>query len=132
MLASQLLQRALFAALRGDEVLRARGIDVFDGPPADSRPPFVTIGADLVRPWRWKDGGGHEHRFQVNAWDARPEAGALKGLMTEVERVVIAMPRRFDGLRLVTLGLVSAQVKPNPKTWTQGVLEFRALSVMEN
>jgi hypothetical protein len=132
MRASQLLQRALYAALTGDAALRSRAVEVFDGPPPDSRPPYLTIGIDQVRPWRWKDGGGHEHRFQVGAWDKRSEAMPLKVLMADVERVVLSMPRRFEGMRIVTLTLVSAQTRPNPKAWIQGVLEFRALCVMEN
>ncbi len=131
MRASLLLQRALYAALSADPVLAGQGLRVFDRPPADTPPPFVTIGLDEERDWGWKGGGGRELRFQVFVWEARDGLSPLKAAMAEAERVVMAMPRRISGLRIVSLGLVSAKVRPNPKSWAQGVLEFRARSVME-
>lgn len=132
MQASLLLQRALWAALSADAGLAARGIPVFDRPPADTPPPYVTIGLDRVRDWGWKGGGGREHRFQLSVWEARDGLAGLKAAMADVERAVLAMPRRFEALRLVSLALVLAQVRPDPRRWTEGVLEFRALSVMED
>lgn len=57
------LQRALVAALREDAVLGARGIKLFDGPPADARPPYLSVGQDVVINRGWKGGGGTRAPF---------------------------------------------------------------------
>ncbi len=132
MRASLELQRALVAALAGDSLLAARGLPLFDGPPADARPPYLSVGADVVTDRGWKGGGGQEHRFSVTLWDAREGVAAAKEVMADVERAVVAMPRQFAGVRLVSLKLFRAMVRRSPRNWTQAVLEFRALSVVED
>jgi len=42
------------------------------------------------------------------------------------------MPRETGDLRLVWLRLLRGTVRRVQRNWTQGILEFRALSVMEN
>jgi hypothetical protein len=80
----------------------------------------------------WKGGGGLEHRFSISLWDARDGVAAAKDVLADVERVVLAMPRTFADVRLISLRLARAFVKRSPKSWTQGVVEFRAMSVMED
>ncbi len=132
MRASLELQRALVAALAADAALSARALKLYDGAPADARPPYLSIGADVVTDRGWKGGGGREHRFAVTLWDARDGLAAAKEVLADVERVVLAMPRLFAGVRLVSLGLLRATVRRGSRGWMQGVLEFRALSVMED
>jgi len=132
MRASLELQRALVAALTSDAALDARALRLFDGPPADARPPYLSVGADVVLDRGWKGGGGYEHRFSVTLWDGRDGLAMAKDVMADVERVVLAMPREFAGVRLVSLRLLRATVRRSPKSWTQAVIEFRALSVIDN
>jgi hypothetical protein len=132
MRASLELQRALVAALTADAALTARGLKLYDGPPADARPPYLSVGADIVTDRGWKGGGGLEHRFSVTLWDGRDGVAAAKEILADVERAVLAMPRAFAGLRLVNLRFVRASFRRAPRSWTQASLEFRALSVMED
>ncbi len=131
MQASLALQRQLVAVLSADAALGAHGLKVFDGPPADARPPYLTIGADIVTDWGFKAGEGRVHRFSVTLWDGRESLAGAKAILAEVEAAVLAMPRAFSGLRLINLRLLRAQVKRSAKSWTQGTIEFRALSVMD-
>lgn len=125
------LQRAIVAALEADPALMAAGVRVHDGPPADARPPFVALGPDVVVPWRWKDGGGEEHRLVLTAWVGRDGLASAKTLLARVTEAVLAMPRVNEGVRIVTLRLVRGQVKRNPRSWTEGRLEFLARTVEE-
>jgi hypothetical protein len=129
--ASLELQRALAAALAEDAALVARGLRVFDGPPADARPPYVSIGTDTVTARGWQGGGGTEHRFVVSLWDAREGLAAAKDALADLERAVLAMPRQFAGVRLIGLRLLRGSVRRTQRSWTLGQLEFRVLSVME-
>jgi hypothetical protein len=106
-------------------------VAVHDGPPADARPPFIGLGPDSAVPWRWKDGGGEEHRLTVSAWIGRDGMAGAKALMAEIEEAVLAMPRVGEGIRVVALRLARAQVRRNPKSWTEGRLEFIARTIKE-
>jgi hypothetical protein len=126
------IQRALAAALGGDAVLRTLAIPIFDGPPVDARPPYLSIGTDIVVSRPWQGGSGQEHRFTVNLWDGREGLAAAKAVLAEVERVVLALPIRVAGVRLVGLRLLRSSVRRTQRGWTLGQLEFRVLSVREN
>lgn len=130
MRASLALQRQLVAVLAADVALSARGLKLYDGPPADARPPYLSVGADEVSDWGFKGGEGRVHRFSVTLWDGRESLAGAKEILGEVEAGVLAMPRRFAGVRLVHVRLLKAQVKRSAKGWTQGTLLFRALSVI--
>ena len=132
MRASLELQKALVAALTADAAMAARGIPVVDGPAADARPPFLAVGADLVAERGWKGGGGREHRFALTLWEASGGLAGAKAVLADVEAAVLAMPRAFAGVRLPSLRLTRATVRRTARGWVQGVLEFRALSVMED
>lgn len=131
MQASLVLQRRLVAALASSPVLSATGLKIFDGPPPDARPPYLAVGTQAVLDWGWKGGGGEDHRFQVTLWNAADGMAAAKPILAEVEKVVLAMPRFGEGVRLVTLRRTRAQIRRRAKQWAEGVLEFRALVVME-
>ncbi|MFN7173681.1 MAG: DUF3168 domain-containing protein [Thermaurantiacus tibetensis] len=129
--ASLRLQRLLVAALEAHPPLRAAGVAVHDGPPADARPPFIGLGPDSMQPWAWKDGGGHEHRLTVSVWIGRDGMAGAKALMGEIEAAVLGMPRAGEGLRIVALRLLRSLVKRNPRSWTEGRLEFLARTIRE-
>lgn len=126
------LQHALAAALKTDPALGARGLPVFDGPPVDARPPYVSIGSDTVVTRAWQGGGGLEHRFQVSLWDNREGLAAAKAVLADIERVVMALPAVSSGLRLVGLRMVRGSVRRTQRGWTLGQLEFRVISVRES
>jgi hypothetical protein len=132
MLSSLELQRALAAALNGDAVLAAAGLAAFDGPGAAAALPYLSIGPDRVSERGWKGGGALEHRFTVTLWDRREGMAGAKGQLAEVERVVMAMPRTLPGCRLISLRLLRATVRRTSRNGTEGMLEFRAISVREN
>ncbi len=126
------LQRALVAALREDAVLGARGIKLFDGPPADARPPYLSVGQDVVINRGWKGGEGREHLFSVTLWDSRDGYAAVKEVLAEVEQAVLSMSMHIGNLRLSRLRLLRASVRRARRNFTQGILEFQAFSVWEN
>jgi hypothetical protein len=126
------LQRLMAAALLADPALQQRGIRVFDSPPADARPPYLALGPDTAIAWGWKGGGGHEHRLQISAWLGREGMAGAKAVLADIERVILAMPRLGEGIRVVTLRLVRLQVRRNPKSWTEGRAEFLARTVKED
>ncbi|MGL6043739.1 MAG: DUF3168 domain-containing protein [Sandaracinobacteroides sp.] len=132
MQASLELQRALAAALTADPALQRRGLQIYDGPPADARAPYLSIGTDIVTDRRWQGGGGQEHRFLVSVWDSREGLASAKEILGDVEKAVIGMPRVFAGVRLIGLRLLRGSVRRTQRSWTLGQLEFRAFSVMEN
>lgn len=131
MAASAVLQRRLVTALRSSPALMAAGVRIYDGPPPDPRPPYLSVGEETVLDWGWKDGGGADHRFQVSLWDAAINLARVKQLLSEVEQAVLAMPRTGEGVRLVMVRALRSYVRRRPKQWSEGVVEFRALVVME-
>ena len=78
MRASLELQRALVTALAADAALSAQGLKLYDGPPADARAPYLSVGGDVVAARGWQGGGGLEHRFTVSLWDVRDGLAAAK------------------------------------------------------
>jgi hypothetical protein len=129
--ASLVLQRRMVAALQSWPALMAAGVKIYDGPPPDARAPYLSLGEETVLDWAWKDGGGADHRFQVSLWDAATNMARVKQTLAEVERAVLAMPRTGDGVRLVMVRALRSYVRRRPKQWSEGVVEFRALVVME-
>lgn len=126
------LQRALAAALAADPVLAAHALPVFDGPPVDARPPYVSIGSDQVVSRQWQGGGGEEHRFSVSLWDNREGLAAAKAVLADIERVVMGLPAATSDLRLIGLRMVRGSVRRTQRGWTLGQLEFRVISVRES
>lgn len=126
------LQRAVAGALGGDAELQALGLPIYDGPPADARGPYLSIGGDIVSARGWQGGDGREHRFTVNLWDSREGLAAAKAILGAVERAVLAMPRQSAGLRLIGLRLLRASARRTQRGWILGQLEFRVFSVMED
>lgn len=132
MQASMVLQRRVVAALRASPALMAHKVRIYDGPPPDARPPYLSVGAETVLDWGWKGGGGADHRFQVQLWEASDGVARAKAVLADVETAVLAMPRGGEGVRLVMLRRLRAQVRRRPKHWTEATIEFRALVVMED
>lgn len=131
MKASLALQNAVVAAWNADARLSARQWRIFDGPPADARPPYATVGSDVVVPRDWAGGRGFEHRFTISVWDSGNGLAAVKEMMAEAERVVLTISADIIGFRLVSLRLLRAVAKGNPKGWAHGTMEFRAMTCME-
>lgn len=123
--ASLALTRALIAALKADAVLGARG--VYDAPPPGARPPYLTVGPDLVSDWSTKSGPGREHRLQVIAWDVPLASASCAASLARVEAVVGTFSATLDGHVLVSMlfvrSFVAAEAPGGP---TKGLIEFRA------
>jgi hypothetical protein len=98
------LQGALVAALREDaELTGLVGEDgVFDAPPAERLPPYVTIARHDVLPRDGDEALGYEHRVLLHAWAAE---ASRKAVVAIVERIVsVAETAELDGASLkVTL-----------------------------
>jgi SPP1 family predicted phage head-tail adaptor len=93
----------LVAALRADEELTALvGEDgVFDAPPAERLPPYVTIARHDVLPRDGDDAPGFEHRVLLHAWAGE---ASRKAVVMMVERIVsVAETAELDGALTVTL-----------------------------
>jgi hypothetical protein len=96
------LQSMLVAALADDGALTGLiGEDaVFDAPPKETRPPYVTVARHDVVP---RDGDltpGHEHRVVLNAWAGE---ASRKAVLAIVDRVVAVGLGGLSGGLAVTL-----------------------------
>ncbi len=121
------MQRLMVAALTGID-----GLAVFDGPPADTAPPYLVIGPELITDWSTKTGTGHEHRVQLRLWDEGRSVARIKPLLGMVEAVMAGLSGSADGHRLVSSRLVRTLVLTGDDGWTQGLIEFRLRSVALN
>lgn len=130
--ASLELQRGLVSALRADAAISARALAIYDGPPPDAPAPYLSVGEDVASFRGWQGGGGVEHRFAVTLWDIHEGFAVAKEVLADVERVVLSMSRTIGTSRLVRLRLLRGSVRRTKRGWTQGTLEFLALSVGEN
>ena len=87
------LQAALVAALRAES-----GPPVFDAPPRDSTPPYVTIARHDVLSRDGDGTPGHEHRLVLHVWAADASRKAV--LATTGEVVEIALGIASDDLAI--------------------------------
>ena len=96
------LQAMLVAALGEDaELAGLIGEDgVFDAPPKNRKPPYVTIARHDVLP---RDGDltpGFEHRVVLHAWAGEPSRKAVAAVVARV--LAVALDGALSGPRLVT------------------------------
>lgn len=129
MSASLAIRSALMIALAAEPALA--GVGLFDAPPPDPSPPFLTYGPDIVSDWSWKGGEGRAHRLTLTLWHA-DDGPELRKLMAAVEHVVLGLPAALPGARIVSARPERALVRRAPAGWTQGVAEFRILSVEDD
>ncbi|WP_243453893.1 DUF3168 domain-containing protein [Sandaracinobacteroides saxicola] len=130
MAASLAVQAMLVAALEADPALA--GVGVHDAPPPDAAVPYVTVGPDVARDWGWKGGGGVEHRLTLTLWERGEGVADAKRLLAAVERAVAALEPEQDGFRLLLNRLERGSVRRTGGLWTQGLLEWRMVTVWEN
>lgn len=104
---------------------------VWDGPPADAAPPYISIGADVLTDWGTKTEAGHEHRLALNLWHAGPGMAPAKALLGAMETRLRAMAGSAAGHRLVSVRLARSLVLSGPDGLVQGVLEVRLRSVAQ-
>ncbi len=131
MRASLMLQQALATAIAADAAISAIGLKIYDGPPAEARSPYLSLGSDQLSARQWQGGRGHDHRLTLSLWEAGGGFAGVKAKLAEVERVVLAMPRSFSNLRVTAITLSKGHVRRTQRNWTLGQLEFRALTVEE-
>jgi hypothetical protein len=96
------LQAMLVGALDADEPLveLLGGGRVFDAPPRDVRPPYVTIARHDVLPRDGDLAPGHDHRLVLHVWAAE---ASRKAVLVVADRVLsVALTAAFDGELRVT------------------------------
>jgi len=118
--------------LKSSPLLKDQRIPIYNVPPPDSRPPYVTIGTETVTDWKWQGGGGDDHRFRVTLWDADEDFGNTKKIVAGIEKAVLSVPRKSNGIKIVQLTRTQSTLARKPKQWTEAASEFRALVVMES
>ncbi len=134
--ASLAVQRALVAALSADPALEAASVPVFDTPPPDALPPYVSVGTDRMTVRAWQGGRSEEHRLLVSAWldgaGGGGGHGAAKALIAQIEAALARLPNRLGPYRLVRFAMLDAQVRPSRRGWIEARAQFGALTVKED
>ena len=122
------LQRAVFAALRGDEALRGLvGEAVHDAAPEGGGDLYVALGPERVRAAGDATGGGSVHVFDVSAVTARAGFGAAKAAAARVCDVLDGARLPLERGRLVSLRFRDARAWRDRAAGTRRVdLRFRA------
>jgi hypothetical protein len=82
------LQVPLVAALRD-----ALDVPVFDAPPHERKPPYVTIARHDVLPRDGDDAPGHEHRVLLHAWVLEARMSAVLGAALDGDELVVTLRR---------------------------------------
>jgi hypothetical protein len=96
------LQAALVAALDADDdLVELIGAErVFDAPPKERRPPYVTVARHDVLPRDGDAAPGHDHRVLLHAWAAEASRKAVLAIADRV--LAVAMTADLDGELRVT------------------------------
>jgi len=91
------LQSTFVPALKADAALVALvGSDgVFDAPPRDRHPPYVTVARHDVVPRDGDLAPGHEHRLLLHVWAREPSRKAALAIADRV--VAVALGASLDG-----------------------------------
>lgn len=113
------LQRALVVALK------AIGLPVYDGPPADAACPYIAISDGSTTDWSTKTERGREHRLSIAIWDDGRTPARLHQLLSDAEDAIEAMPRALDGQRIVSLAFLRARVVRDPDGPWAGRIDYR-------
>ena len=80
------LQAALVTALRAE-----LEPPVFDAPPKETAPPYVTIARHDVLPRDGDAAPGHEHRLLLHVWAAEASRKAVLAIAEEVVEIALAV-----------------------------------------
>lgn len=104
------LQEAVFSLLSADTTLGLKLTGIYDQPPQNTRPPYISMGDTSVQPAEMKDRAGNRISFDIMIWSGEPSQMEAKELMADVNAVLHQSKPPIDGFDLVDMRLVSANV----------------------
>ena len=113
------LQAALASALGAIEGM----VGIFDGPPARSPFPYITVDAGTESDWSHKSGEGREVSVAVTVWDEQP--ARLRILADAVQEAVNNLAP-VDGWQLVNLRLLRRRVVRDVAGPWAAAVDYRA------
>lgn len=92
------LQKAIFAKLDGDTVLKAKVTGIFDHVPQGQPFPFVVIGDDQAEDFDDDGGTGFEVEATIHVW-ARDHRGraTVKAVLDDIYRLLHRQPLTVTG-----------------------------------
>lgn len=130
MIASDALQRAVFAALSG----QVTG-SVHDEVPPNATSPYTAIGEMTSVPWETLDGDGSEETITIHVWSVARGSLEAKSIMGEIDAALHNQPLEIDGVGLALLrrefAALNKELTSSGETWRHGMLRFRALMYAE-
>jgi hypothetical protein len=124
------LQKALFAALTGDNALTALlgGAKIFDHAPADVRFPYVTFGRTSIYDWSTSTEGGTEQLFTLHIWSKAGGKKETLDIMEVVKGSLDDAALALDEHHLVNLRFEYGEVRYDDDISVHhGLLRFRAV-----
>ncbi len=120
--AGQVLAEAIMAALHAVEGLNG----VYDGPPLSAAFPYAVIETGPESDWSHKSGEGRELRLAVRVQDKGERPGRLRGLVAEIEAIVMQTGPDLAGWRLVSLVFLrETMLRSTDAAWTAAI-DYRA------
>ena len=123
------LQKAIFAALQGDEALTALlgGQKIYDHTKSDVAFPYVTFGRTSVYDWSTGTEIGTEHLFTLHVWSKARGKKETLDIIQRIEQRLHDQPLAMSGFRLVNLRQEFAETRfDEGQSVYHGLLRFRA------
>jgi hypothetical protein len=124
------LQKALFAALAGDDALTALlgGAKIFDHAPADVRFPYVTFGRTSIYDWSTSTESGTEQLFTLHIWSKAKGRKEALDIMEAVKGRLDDAAFSLGENHLVNLRFEYGEVRYDDDISVHhGLLRFRAV-----
>lgn len=127
--AADKLQVAVYAALAGSDLLRERGVNVYDQPPLEAKKPYICLADTDMQPDHVKGVKRAHTDFMVKIWSDEQSQMETKELMRLVDGLLEGANLPVSGHELKLLHLTNASVV---RVWTdenseyQGRLTYRA------
>ena len=124
------LQKAIFAALKGDEqVTNVVGNRIHDHPPAKIRFPYLTFGRTSSYDWSTGTEIGTEHLFTIHVWSKATGKSETLELLGRVEELLRDGSLALDGHQLVNLTPNFAESRfDEDQALHHGMLRYRAVT----
>ena len=125
------LRAAIRDALVADTPLAALlgGAKIYDEPPRDAKPPYVTLGEDVIADASTATEPGDEHSLTLHVWSRQGghrEAHIIAGALLEA---LLDAPLSLDGHSLANLRFIVADVRREADGRTyHGLVRLRAVT----
>ena len=129
--ASWAMQKAVYAALRADDGVKAELGDpprIFDNPPKGEAYPHVVIGEGRVTPLDGVDGAA-EHEIRLQIFSRHAGRREIRRIIDALYDALHEADFAIDGHRLVNIRFVFADIfKRGESDLYQGAARFRAVT----